>query len=124
MNLAFTQLNFDLYGELNVLHSPVVAAAIEKLSASTGTESRGAVFTRPEVVDFILDLAGYTEDQPLHEKRLLEPSFGDGDFLLPVVGRLLTAWRAARRDGSALDDLGDALRAVELGSKVFPVQRI
>ena len=81
MNLASTQLNFDLYGELSVPHSPVVTAAIEKLSASTGTESRGAVFTRPEVVDFILDLAGYTEDQPLHEMRLLEPSFGGGDFL-------------------------------------------
>ena len=119
MPLASRQLNFDLYGGLNVPHSPVVAAAIEKLSASTGTESRGAVFTRPEVVDFILDLAGYTEDQPLHEKRLLEPSFGGGDFLLPIVSRLLTAWRAARWDGSALNDLGDALRGVELHRETF-----
>ena len=47
-----------------------------------GLEARVAIFTRSEVVDFILDLAGYTEDQPLHEKRLLEPSFGGGDFLL------------------------------------------
>jgi len=82
----------------------MVLAALEKLSASTGTESRGAVFTRAEVVEFILDLAGYTEEQPLHEKRLLEPSFGGGDFLLPAIGRLLTAWRssqhAARRRNS------------------------
>jgi hypothetical protein len=113
------QLSFDLYGEMSVPQSPVVVAAIEKLSASTSTESRGAVFTRPEVVDFILDLAGYTEDQPLHEKRLLEPSFGGGDFLLPIVRRLLTAWRAARRDGFALDDLGNALRAVELHRETF-----
>ena len=119
MNLASTQLNFDLYGELNVPYSPVVAAAIERLSASTGTESRGAVFTRPEVVDFILDLAGYTEDQALREKRLLEPSFGGGDFLLSAVRRLVTAWRAAKRDGLALDDLGDALRGVELHRETF-----
>ena len=33
-------------------------------------ESRGAVFTRREVVDFILDLAGYTVDQPLRHCRL------------------------------------------------------
>jgi len=119
VNFVSKQLNFDLYGDMSVPQSPVVAAAVEKLSASTGTESRGAVFTRPEVVDFILDLAGYTEDQPLHEKRLLEPSFGGGDFLLPAVSRLVTAWRAAKRDGSALDDLSDALRAVELHRETF-----
>lgn len=87
---------------------------MEKLAEATGTEARGAIFTRPEVVDFILDLAGYTEDQPLHKVRLLEPSCGRGDFLLPVVRRLLNAWRAATGTGSALDDLSDAIRAVEL----------
>lgn len=113
------QLNFDLYGELSGAHSPKVVAAIEKLSAATGTESRGAIFTRAEVVDFILDLAGYTEEKPLHKNRLLEPSFGGGDFLLPIVGRLLTAWRAVKSLGSALDDLGDAIRAVELHRETF-----
>lgn len=84
-----------------------------------GLEARGAIFTRSEVVDFILDLAGYTEDQPLHEKRLLEPSFGGGDFLLPIIQRLLSAWRAARPNGTAVDDLGDAIRAVELHHDTF-----
>ena len=119
MNLAFRQLNFDLYDEFRGAHSPKVAAAIEQLSAAAGTESRGAIFTRAEVVDFILDLVGYTEDKPLHKNRLLEPSFGGGDFLLPVVGRLLTAWRAAKSSGTGLDDLGDAIRAVELHRETF-----
>jgi Eco57I restriction-modification methylase len=84
------------------------------LSETSGTKFRGAVFTRPEVVDFILDLVGYTEDKPLYRNRLLEPSFGCGNFLLPIVGRLLKAWRNAKKSGDALDDLGDAIRAVEL----------
>lgn len=114
------QLNFDPYADWSAPYCPKVAAAIEKLSAASGTESRGAIFTRAEVVDFILDLAGYTEDHPLHKKRLLEPSFGGGDFLLPIVGRLLTAWRSMKGDGAALlDDLGDALRAVELHRETF-----
>ncbi|ASM79316.1 restriction endonuclease subunit M (plasmid) [Vitreoscilla filiformis] len=71
------------------------------------------------MVDFILDLAGYTEDQLLHEKRLLEPSFGGGDFLLPIIQRLLSAWRAARPNGTEVDDLGDAIRAVELHHDTF-----
>lgn len=119
MNLVSRQLNLDLYGELSGFHSPKVAAAIEKLSAAAGTESRGAIYTRAEVVGFILDLVGYTEDKPLYENRLLEPSFGGGDFLLPIVGRLLTAWRAAKSSGAALDDLADAIRAVELHRETF-----
>jgi len=94
-------------------------AATEALATEGGLEARGAIFTRSEVVDFILDLAGYTEDQPLHEKRLLEPSFGGGDFLLPIIQRLLSAWRAARPIGTAVDDLGDAIRAVELHHDTF-----
>lgn len=96
-----------------------VTAASEALATQGGLEARGAIFTRSEVVDFILDLAGYTEDQPLHKKRLLEPSFGGGDFLLPIVERLLTAWRAAKGRGSALDDLGNAIRTVELHRETF-----
>lgn len=99
--------------------SPKVQAAVEQLALNAEADSRGAVFTRREVVDFIIDLAGYTDDQPVHEKRLLEPSFGGGDFLLPVIERLLSAWRAARPTGSALDDLGDAIRAVELHHDTF-----
>lgn len=117
--MAPRQLNFDLNGELSSSYSPMVAAAIEKLSAATGTESRGSVFTRTEVVDFILDLVGYTEDKPLYKNRLLEPSFGGGDFLLPIVGRLLTAWRASKSSGAVLDDLSDAIRAVELHRETF-----
>ena len=63
--------------------SPVEAAIAEL--ASSGIEERGAIFTRREVVDFILDLVGYTIDRPLHQLTLLEPSFGHGDFLLRVA---------------------------------------
>ncbi|GHT87416.1 type II DNA modification methyltransferase [Betaproteobacteria bacterium] len=104
---------------LNAAQKPAVLAASETLATESEIETRGAVFTRSEVVDFILDLAGYTEDQPLHERRLLEPSFGGGDFLIPVIERLLNAWRAARPNGSALNDLGNALRAVELHHDTF-----
>lgn len=56
-----------------------VENALEMLSAA-GIEERGAIFTKRAVVEFILDLACYTTDKPLHKLRLLEPSFGDGDF--------------------------------------------
>ena len=53
--------------------------------AEASIEERGAVFTRREVVEFILDLAGYTADLSLHTWRVLEPSFGAGDFLFVMA---------------------------------------
>lgn len=41
-----------------------------------------SVVARREVVDFILDLVGYTTDQPLHQFRLVEP--------VPFIERCLT----------------------------------
>ncbi|WP_310452887.1 Eco57I restriction-modification methylase domain-containing protein [Sulfuritalea sp.] len=119
MSLTSRQLHLDLDGGSSRPHSAKVAAAIEKLSAASGAESRGAIFTRAEVVEFILDLVGYTEDKPLTRQRLLEPSFGGGDFLLPAVSRLLGAWRTGAGTKSALEDLGDAIRAVELHRETF-----
>ena len=86
------------------------------LMAEAGVEERGAVFTRREVVAFILDLVGYTADRPLQQARILEPAVGQGDFLLPTIDRLLDAYArasaASRQD--VVIDLGDCLCAVEL----------
>lgn len=91
-----------------------VTAAVEQLASAGSIGARGAVYTKREVVDFILDLCGYTADKPLHKLRLLEPSFGNGDFLIPVVERLMRAWHAAGAPGDLLVALGPCLRAVEL----------
>lgn len=94
-----------------------VQRAVETMAVA-GVEERGAVFTRREVVEFILDLSGYTVDQPLHERRLLEPSFGDGDFLVPAVERLLTAYQRSGGTDAGIDLIG-SIRAVELHRASF-----
>lgn len=82
------------------------------------------MFTRREVVDFILDLSGYSLDKPLHRLSILEPSFGDGDFLLPIIERLLSAWTDGAGDrGDAARDLRGAIRAVELHRDTFAATR-
>ncbi len=92
-----------------------IAEAVERLAQDSEDNERGAVFTRREVVDFMLDLASYTPDRPLHTMRLLEPSFGGGEFLLAAVERLLAAFQAAGGAG----DLSPCIRAVELHSNTF-----
>jgi PAS domain-containing protein len=92
----------------------MVADAVEALATAGSVDERGAIFTRREVVDFVLDLSGYTVDKPLHTLRLLEPSFGDGDFLIPVIERLLLAWKKAGDTNRAFETLAGCVRAVEL----------
>lgn len=117
------QLTEDLHANAPPPASLSALAAAEVLACQGGIEARGAVFTRRAVVDFILDLAGYTSNQPLHKKRLLEPSFGGGDFLLPAVERLLAAWRFHGDGGSVFDALKDAIHAVELHRDTFHTTR-
>lgn len=73
-------------------------------------EGVGAVFTRPEVVRLILDLADYRpEHSRLATLRVLEPSCGDGAFLSEIITRLITSeqihselvdWRDPLLDGA------------------------
>lgn len=48
----------------------------------------GAVFTKLWMVELMLDLSGYTADKDLANLVAVEPSCGDGAFLLPMVERL------------------------------------
>lgn len=92
-----------------------VGAAVERMKSASETE-RGAIFTKVEVVDFMLDLIGYTADRPLWKLRLLEPSFGGGDFLLRAIERLLIS---AARDKVGAEGLRSAICGVELHRESF-----
>jgi type I restriction-modification system DNA methylase subunit len=75
---------------------------------------RGAIYPRRETVDFILDLVGYTPDKPLHHYTLLEPSFGNGDFLVRAVERLVTSYRRTNSLNTAVADLRGAIVGIEI----------
>ncbi len=86
-----------------------------------------AVYTVPVVAEAMLDHLGWTADHDLSQRRLLEPSCGDGAFLLPALDRLLDS---AERWGF-LTEVGlsdrlmafefDAATAVSLGERVAAV---
>lgn len=94
-------------------------ALLAKAEQTYGHEekARGAIFTRQSVVDFMLDLIGYTPDRELSSLPLLEPSFGGGRFLLSAVDRLIASWR--HHGGSDGRELINAIRAVELDSQTY-----
>ncbi|HEY3373570.1 MAG TPA: Eco57I restriction-modification methylase domain-containing protein [Candidatus Aquicultor sp.] len=71
----------------------------------------GTVFTKRWVVEMILDLAGYTADRDLAQMVAVEPSCGDGSFLVPMVERLS---RSCKTRGRAIIDAKNSIRAFEL----------
>lgn len=48
----------------------------------------GDVFTHPRVVGYMLDLVCYTADKDLSAVSIMEPSCGEGEFLVEIVKRL------------------------------------
>lgn len=93
--------------------------ALHDMGKELGDDARGAIFTRRVVVDFMLDLVGYTTDTDLFASSLLEPSFGGGDFLLPAIERLLAARLRAQQDGQSVDSIDHCIRAVELHADTY-----
>lgn len=51
----------------------------------------GDVFTSPEVVKYMLDLVGYTAEHNLSEIKILEPSCGEGEFIIEIARRLINS---------------------------------
>jgi adenine-specific DNA-methyltransferase len=93
--------------QLSLIEVPVAPADIAR---DPGADY-GEVFTRRWIVELILDLVGYTEDQDLGGRRLVEPSCGTGAFLVPVVDRLIAS---CRRHGRDLGLIAGAVRAFDL----------
>ena len=120
MGISRQQSLFDTF---DLLANPVsrgALAGIESMAGATQPSDRGAVFTRREVAEQILDLVEYTADKPLYECRILEPAFGRGCFLFPIVERLLTAWEMFGDRSVPIEDaLCDAVRAIEIHRDSF-----
>ncbi|MDP9404211.1 MAG: Eco57I restriction-modification methylase domain-containing protein [Actinomycetota bacterium] len=93
--------------QLSLIEVPVTLA---ELTRDPGSEY-GEVFTRRWIVELILDLVGYSADEDLGARRLVEPSCGTGAFLVPVVERLIAS---SLQHGRELESLGGAVRAFDL----------
>lgn len=73
---------------------PQVNTAVKAVA----TPNYGEVFTKRWVVDFILDLCGYTADRDLASLKAIEPACGSGAFLIPMIERLAQSARKHKRD--------------------------
>lgn len=71
------------------------------------------IYTRPIVVDMILDAVGWRSEQDLFHRRLLEPASGDGAFVVAAAERLLQSFAVHSR-ALQPDFLTDRILAFEI----------
>jgi adenine-specific DNA-methyltransferase len=79
--------------------------------SSIPKESRGVVYTKPWVVDLLLDLAGYVAEENLVDILAVEPAAGEGAFLVAMARRLLASCKKQKRP---LSDCESSLLAYEI----------
>lgn len=59
----------------------------------TGRKETGCVYTPPDIVNEVLDAAGYIPTRNLQSMTVLEPSCGNGAFLVEIASRLVESIR-------------------------------
>lgn len=80
----------------------------------------GIVFTRRWVVELMLDYCGYMSSNDLGTLTAVEPSCGDGAFLIPMIERLSAS---LKHYGRSLSEASNALRAFDLHPKHIAAAR-
>ena len=93
-----------------LLKASVVRSEVP-LPVAPGAVNHGEVFTRPWVVDLVLDLAGYKAERDLANTLAIEPSCGAGAFLVPIVRRLS---ESCRLHGKTIEEAAGAIHATDL----------
>ena len=58
------------------------------------------IFTSPEIVSYMLDLADYTPNRDLSTTVVIEPSCGEGEFVVEIISRLAQSALKYRFDPS------------------------
>ncbi len=93
------------------MSSQAILFAPQHETCSQKCEGKGIVYTKPWVVDLLLDLAGYTVETDLVSAVAVEPSAGDGAFLVPLAKRLVAS---CRKQGRPLTECRKSIIAYEL----------
>lgn len=80
-------------------------------------ETAGVVYTKPWVAKLMLDMVGYVAGagRSLASRLIVEPSCGDGAFLVEITRRLVAD--ASPRDDEDWNHLSDAVKAYDIDAR-------
>ncbi len=92
---------------------------IENAKLGEYTKDLGQVFTPNHIIDLILDEVGYCGEKII-DKKIIEPSFGDGAFLLKIIQRLIDSCKANKKsEKEIIEILNNNIYGVEIDPKLY-----
>ena len=68
-------------------------ALLDSAEWSQSESDKGQIYTRPEVVEFMITAIGLNSNEDFENARILEPSCGEGEFVVALVHRLLRSYK-------------------------------
>ena len=94
-------------------------ALLDSAEWSQSESDKGQIYTRPEVVEFMITAIGLNSVEDFEKARILEPSCGEGEFVVALVRRLLSSFK--RRP--SIKKLKGKLLAVDFVSSSIEIAR-
>lgn len=73
------------------MYQPILPLGFLRPAPVPLVEQKGVVYTKPWVVELLLDLAGYMAHANLVDALAVEPAAGDGAFLVRMAERLIAS---------------------------------
>ncbi|HGF7375678.1 TPA: TaqI-like C-terminal specificity domain-containing protein [Vibrio cholerae] len=89
--IEFNQTSFHIKARILTSIIAIENAATFALSWGTSDAEKGEVFTKPEIVQFMLTTSGLSRAILNPETRILEPSCGQGEFVNAIAKELCQA---------------------------------
>lgn len=90
LNEAFRKTFWHLnHYDFSDVDRDVLGHLYEQYLPKEERQTLGEFYTPTTVVNFILDRLGYTPDQPIENKDILDPATGSGTFLVQAANRLV-----------------------------------
>ena len=103
-DMKSNEIESNILSDNRSFNLDTMARSYEKLVPHSQRKTMGEFFTPIQIVDYILMGIGYTEQQDIENKKLIDLSCGSGSFLIIAINVLLNKlrWQIKSKDNSEL----------------------
>lgn len=101
------------------IENTIIENTIVNEKVGESTKDLGQVFTPNYIVELILNEVDYSGEKIL-DKSIIEPSFGDGAFLIKIIQRLIDTCRMANKSDEDIKNiLNDNIHGIEIDPDLY-----
>jgi SAM-dependent methyltransferase len=101
---------------------PEIENHLDSLAWGASDQEKGEVFTSPKIVNFMLKTSGIANAINSKSARILEPSCGQGEFVI-AIAKLLVVNIKDNREHYSLDFIKDLVRAFDISAENIAIAK-